>query len=79
MDWHEYTLMKYMEKVDEEERLNDAIEKVLEEIDEMFPNVLPDDFDQCCDIGYDIVTNDYNARSYMENWIEEHKPNTQQG
>ena len=69
MDYHEYTLMKYMEKVDEDERLNDAIDAVLSEIEENYPDVLPDDFDECWKIGFDIVTNDYNIASYMEDYI----------
>lgn len=76
MDWHEYTLQKYMEQVDEEERLNDAIDKVLEEIEEKMPNALPDDFDTCSEIGYDIVMNDYDPIAYMEDWLEEHETET---
>lgn len=69
MDYHEVTLARYMDKVDEEERLNDAIDRVLTEIEEDYPNVLPDDFDECWKIGYDIVVNEHNIESYMEDYI----------
>lgn len=71
MDYHETTLANYMKQISEEEAMNDAIENVLIQIEEKYPNVLPDDFDDCYNIGYDIVINDRNIDSYMEDYIKE--------
>ena len=78
MDYHETTLARYMDEVSKEEALNDAIERTLVKIEEEYPNVLPDDFDACYEIGYDIVINDRNIDSYMEDYIE-HKEKTTNG
>jgi hypothetical protein len=75
MDYHEFTLARYMDKVEEEERMTDAIVHVLEDIEQAFPNVLPDDEDICFNIGLDIVENEYDPVDYMEDWIEKHNTN----